>query len=357
MTFLGRRSGATAALVVALLIGAVTWLATDSSKLSKPPGLSVSGSASVQRRSLVETDTDAGTVSYTNPRTVYAGTVGTFTLLPRVGRLLRPGRPVFDVDGAPVIVMSGSTPAYRDLVASDRDGRDVLQLNRNLVKLGLDPDRIVVDNTWQAATTAGVDAFQASVGETETGRLELGEIVFLPGDQIVSSVAATLGDTAGPGAPVLQTTSTHLIVTVDLPATSQGEAKVGERVTVEMPAGNVVNGVITAVSPVALNSASSGSGSSSDATIPVTVKLLGHVSGAGLDQAAVSVNFAQAVANHVLSVPVTALLATPGANYDVQETQPQHKLIPVTLGLFAAGYVQISGPGIHPGVRVTNSQG
>jgi hypothetical protein len=71
----------------------------------------------------------------------------------------------------------------------------------------------------------------------------------------------------------------------------------------------------------------------------------------------VSVNFAQQRANHVLSVPVTALLATPGGNYAVQGATAPHRLIRVIPGLFAAGYVQISGTGIHPGLRVTDSQG
>ncbi len=70
-----------------------------------------------------------------------------------------------------------------------------------------------------------------------------------------------------------------------------------------------------------------------------------------------SANFAQAKANHVLCVPVTALLATAGGGYAVQEAAAPHKLIPVTTGLFAAGYVQISGAGIDPGLQVTDSQG
>jgi len=59
----------------------------------------------------------------------------------------------------------------------------------------------------------------------------------------------------------------------------------------------------------------------------------------------------------VLSVPVTALIATQGGGYAVQEAAQPHSLIPVTPGLFAAGYVQISGTGIYPGLQVTDSQG
>ena len=89
----------------------------------------------------------------------------------------------------------------------------------------------------------------------------------------------------------------------------------------------------------------------------MTITLDGHISGAGLDQAAVSVNFVEQKATNVLSVPVTALLATGGGNYAVQEAAAPHQLIPVTTGLFAAGYVEISGSGIYPGLEVTDSQG
>jgi hypothetical protein len=89
----------------------------------------------------------------------------------------------------------------------------------------------------------------------------------------------------------------------------------------------------------------------------VTITLTGHHTHAALDHATVSVNFAQARAKNVLSVPVTALLATSGGGYAVQKAAAPHTLIPVTTGLFAAGDVQISGPGIYQGLQVTDSQG
>ncbi len=139
-----------------------------------------------------------------------------------------------------------------------------------------------------------------------------------------------------------------------------------------MPDGSTQGGRITAVSPVASSSSSdsgdsgaggaggaggdSGSGSGSS-TVPVTIVLNKPAKGGGLDQASVSVNFVQSKARHVLSVPVTALLATSGSSFAVQEASSPHKLIPVQTGLFAAGYVEISGPGIYPGLQVTDSQG
>ena len=56
--------------------------------------------------------------------------------------------------------MNGSTPAFRNLTPPTLTGPDIYELNRNLVDLGYDPDGIVVDDTWQTATTAGIDALQ-----------------------------------------------------------------------------------------------------------------------------------------------------------------------------------------------------
>lgn len=367
--------------VVAVVVGVV--LATRSSSRKPTGGVSIAGTATVNRRDLVQTDTESGTIGYANPQAVYDRLSGTITRLPGVGELIKPGRPLYDVNGQPVILMNGTTPAYRELTSGDSDGHDILQLNRNLVKLGFNPDRIVLDDAWQPATTAGVEALQAALGEARSGSLGLGQVVFLPGDQIVSAVQAGLGSTGGGGAgdpsstgalasasgagsgasaaPVLQTTSARLVVTVDLDTSRQSEARVGEPVRVQMPDGGTVGGVVTAVSAVAASSSgsssSAGSSSSGQATIPVTIRLKGHVSGARLDQAPVSVNFAQAVAKNVLSVPVTALVATPGDKYALQRARAPYRLIPVTTGLFAAGYVQVSGPRIHDGLRVTNSQG
>ena len=145
------------------------------------------------------------------------------------------------------------------------------------------------------------------------------------------------------------------------------EATVGAAVTVQLPDGSTVDGRVTQVSPVAQSSSAStgsndgGSGSSGSppaATIPVTVALGGQAATtSGLDQATVSVSFEQQKATNVLSVPVTALLATAGGGYALQEAAAPHRLIAVSPGLFAAGYVQVSGAGLYGGLQVTDSQG
>ena len=89
----------------------------------------------------------------------------------------------------------------------------------------------------------------------------------------------------------------------------------------------------------------------------MTVTLSGHTRSTASTRRRSASTSQQQRANNVLSVPVTALLATAGGGYAVQEADAPHTLLPVTPGLFAAGYVQISGAGIYPGLQVTDSQG
>jgi hypothetical protein len=329
-------------------------------------GSTAVGAAGVQRRDLVATDTESGTLSYAAPQTVYTQLAGVITWLPAVGKVIRPGHALLTVNNYPVLLINGTTPAYRDLKPTDTSGPDIYELNRNLVALGYEPEWITVNDLWQPGTTAGIKQLQEHLGETQTGSLTLGQVIFLPGRQLIQSQALTVGAAASPQATVLTTSSTKLIVTVDLSPSSQSEATIGERVSVEMPDGSTVGGRVTAVSPVAQSSSagdsgSGGSGSGGSApgssTVPVTIVLNKRARGGGLDQASVSVNFVQSKARNVLSVPVTALLATSASSFAVQAASRPHRLIPVTTGLFAAGYVQISGPGIYPGLKVTDSQG
>ena len=159
-----------------------------------------SGTATVERRDLVETDTESGTLSYSDAQTVYNRLTGTVTSLPQIGAVIKPGQTLYKVDNAPVVLFKGSVPAYRDLEDGVTDGPDVKELEQNLVNLGFDPSHaITVDDTFDSATTAAVERWQASLGETETGVVSLGQIVFLPGPQRITQVNTVLGSNGSSG--------------------------------------------------------------------------------------------------------------------------------------------------------------
>ncbi|MBC9719432.1 hypothetical protein H9Y04_43685 [Streptomyces sp. TRM66268-LWL] len=75
---------------------------------------------------------------------------------------------------------------------------------------------------------------------------------------------------------------------------------------------------------------------------------------AGLDTATVDVELVSDRAKNALSVPVTALVAMPDGGYgvEVMDRGRPVRRIPVTLGLFAQGRVQVSGKGLTEGMNV-----
>ncbi len=82
------------AIVVVVVVNAGSSTPNASGNTSKP-----SGSTTVQRRNLVETDTESGTLSYNSPQTVYNRMSGTITWLPQVGQVIKPGQTLYKVDG------------------------------------------------------------------------------------------------------------------------------------------------------------------------------------------------------------------------------------------------------------------
>src|SRR5690349_16806444 len=88
------RMAAALAPVIAIAVVIVIVLGARSPKPSNAAGRNSqsSGSATVQRRDLVQTDTEAGTLSYAKPQTVYDRLSGTITWLPSVGQVIKPGQ-------------------------------------------------------------------------------------------------------------------------------------------------------------------------------------------------------------------------------------------------------------------------
>jgi peptidoglycan hydrolase-like protein with peptidoglycan-binding domain len=172
------------------------------------------------------------------------------------------------------------------------------------------------------------------------------------------------GSGSGAGTLVLSTTSTQQVVQLKVKASQQQLAHVGESAPVTLPDGQVVQGHITAVGTVATESSenekggsggSGGGGNGENATISVTLQLDHRV--ARLDQAPVSVGLVKSTRRNVLTVPATALVATAGGGYAVYALEGNRRVaLPVTPGMFADGYVEIEGAGIHEGLTVTQSQ-
>src|SRR5262249_43275141 len=106
---------------------------------------------------------------------------GTYTKLPSAGDKIDCGAVLYRVDDKPVLLLCGSTPAYRSLSEGDR-GADVSELNANLVHLGyatraqLDP----TSDRFSSETASALEKLQAKLGEDRTGSLDLRRPVSRP---------------------------------------------------------------------------------------------------------------------------------------------------------------------------------
>lgn len=283
-----------------------------------------------------------------------------FTALPSVGLIVRRGQSLYEVGGQPVLLMYGAATPTRAFVEGMSPGRDVAELNENLVALGYGHGLAGEDFT--AATASAIRALQSARGASATGELLLGAVVFEPGAVRITSVTPTVGSAVTPG-PVLAVTSTARQVKLALDASQQSAVKVGDAVTITLPDNESTPGKITYVSSVATSPSSSGGhggggggGEEEGApTVEVRVTPTDPAPTGHLDQAPVNVEITTESVQGALAVPVDALLALAGGGYAVEVAEGAvHRLVAVTPGLFddAEGLVQVSGKGLSAGMRV-----
>lgn len=314
--------------------------------------------AAVREGPLSTQVTQGGTLSYAahgdgTPYAVVNQAKGIYTRVPGEGKEIGCGKTLYRVDEKPVVLICGGTPAYRALSVGDR-GREVRDLNENLVRLGyagkseLDPG----SDYYGSRTAEAVAELQDDLGVEQTGRLDLGDAVFLPGPLRVTKAMAKDGTRAAPGAQVAQATSARRQVTVELDPGQQSQVKVGDRAQITLPDNTTTPGKVARIAAVAKPGDDK---DSSSATIPVYITLTRPKDAGKLDEAPVRVQITTDGVEKALIVPVTALMGRAGGGYVVEVADPAggRRLVPVTLGMFDDdnGLVQVSG-GLAPGDQV-----
>ena len=344
-----------AAAGVAIVAIAAVALATggESGSATAATGESATATAKVVRRDLVLRDDVDGTLGYADARTLAAAAQGTVTRLPAEGTVVTRGKAVYDVNARPVRLLYGRVPMWRRLAAGVSDGADVEQLERNLVELGHDPSGMRIDETFDADTTRAVKSWQDALGILETGAVEMGDAVFLPGPRRVGQLAVSVGSQLQPGQEVMQLTATTPAVTIDLDARRQDLTTAGDAVRIELPSGRTVRGTITSVGKVAV-SETTAQGESGTPTVSVVIQLDEPAKRDGLDGAPVVVSLERERAKGVLAAPVAALLALKGGGMALElvDSTGASRLTAVETGTYADGYVAVTGRGVVEGARV-----
>jgi hypothetical protein len=371
-----RRWIVAAGLAVLVVAGAVV-VVTQRSASSKGSGSGVvdnadpTSLATVARRDLSSQTQVNATLGYGGDYSVVNQAQGTITALPAIGHGVSQGQVLYEVNGAPVVLLYGSTPAYRTLSEgtspSDVTGPDVAELNTNLVALGYATAAEIPAGSDEFSwwTKYGVEKLQTALGVTVNGTLTLGQAVFLPSAVRITALGTptVLGAAAQPGSAILIASSTSRQVSIALDASDQSEVATGDKVRIVLPNNKISAGVISSVGTVATTpSADDSSGSPSDTgsaatpTITVLVRPTDPAATGTWDQAPVTVTITTATVHDALVVPVDALIALAGGGYAVEivGTDAAHSLVSVTLGTFddADGLVQVTSSSLSVGQHV-----
>ncbi len=357
---MGKRFALAAAAVVVTVtvIGGVVAMSSAKSATpaaQEPPAIT----ATVERGRLSDMVSQYATLTYRgrpdgSPYPVINQARGTYTELPHEGERVGCGDVLYRVNDHPVLLLCGSTPAYRSL-SQGVSGHDVSELNANLVDLGyatraqLDPS----SHDFGSATASALEKLQSELGEDRTGALALGRAVFLPESLRIADVAGELGGAARPGTHVLFATSGTLEVQVNLDPSQQDEVKKGDRARIMLPGNEPVTGTVDRLGRVAELPA--GQDNAGGATFPAFISLAHPTKARGLDSAPVRVEITTRGVESVLSVPVTAIVGRSGGGFAVEVVRAggARELVAVKPGLFdsAAGRVEVEGE-LREGARV-----
>lgn len=262
-----------------------------------------------------------------------------------------------------VSVFYGEAVSWRTLSLGSSPGPDIRQLKENLAALGFDPEgSMAIDDVFDEATKQAVMRWQESLSTTVDGSVSVTDLIYTPGPVKVRSVAegTELGNaiTAGTvltelvpisrvtaeGTGTLTEESTQRIV-VSLPVDDRDLIEEGSEVTVQLADDTELEATVASIgTPV-----SGESGSTVEVVVVPTEPIDDSWTGTN-----VTVVVTSELAEDVLAVPVSALLALLEGGYAVEvvEADGSTRLVGVETGMFADGLVEISGEGLSAGMSV-----
>lgn len=339
----------TGVLAVVVLAAAAAFVLTRDREAGRTPVAEQSAQVAtvrVERRDLSTTTSLPGRIGYGSARPLSGHTTATVTWLPPVGKTIKRGRQIFRADDAPVVLFYGGMPLYRPIATPLMSGRDVRIIADNLRALGYRVGRRPAntpagESVLTPALTAAIKKWQRDLGRPVTGTVAVGDVEVQAGAVRVESLTVQPGIPAA--AELMTVTSTRKVITVAAELGDAAKLTRGARVSVALPDDRTVKARVTAVG----RTVTAGDGEAPRLTVSVMVDDPRSI--ARLDSAEVEVTFPGRTAKKVLAVPIEALVALSEGGYAVQGPQG---LISVKTGMFAGGWVQVSGPGLTDDMTV-----
>ena len=267
------------------------------------------------------------------------------------------------------LLMFGNTPAWRDMKEGIAPGEDVHQLKLNLIALGYGTIKTLgSDWNFNPATTAAITKLQADMNLILSGEILLGEVVFTPGTSLVksSSTLKSVGDKMNVGTELFYLTPIEKVETkiesdgsvkiqreslqaveIQVDVSDRGLVNEGSKVEIELPDESLVEGTVREVATLAVVP------QEGDPFLEVLIAVEGTTEYFEWTGATVTINVTKELASGVLASPVNGLLALLSGGYALEiVTATGTNLIPVETGIYADGWVEVSGPGLQPGTEI-----
>ena len=121
----------------------------------------------------------------------------------------------------------------------------------------------------------------------------------------------------------------------------------GSEVEIELPDESLVRGIVREVGTLAVVP------QEGDPFLEVLIAVEGGTEYFEWTGATVTINVTKELASGVLASPVNGLLALLSGGYALEIVTPTGTtLIPVETGIYADGWVEVSGPGLQPGTEI-----
>ncbi len=335
-------------------------------------------STAVTRCTLTDSQDFPGQTTFGAAHPVPVQSQGLITWLPKAGTVVSEGQTLVRVNDRPVVLLHGSLPQYRAFhvpavqtttgatggSAADRSGAktsapatpsgptagrpmhgaDVRQLKRALTRLGY--RGLGTGKDYTRSTAEVVKRWQRDLRANPTGTVQLGDVFYAGGPlRVVPGPEAAVGQPMSPTA--LQRTSRTLAVTATVDGTSTW-ARTGVKLSIDTGPGGSVPAVVSSVT--AGDSTSPDGGKNLDIVASVADQ-------SALKSAGAAVTVTHVTARHadVLCVPSAALVALAEGGYGLETEGGTY--LPVQIGLFAQGKVEVRGAAIHDGLRIQSPVG
>ncbi len=289
------------------------------------------GTATVERRTLEQTEELTGAIGYGEVFSLPAGPEGTVTWVPNPGTVLQSGDLLYRVDEVPTYWTEGAVPTYRELSRGTK-GDDVTQLQRFLEAGGyLEADE--VDGVFGTGTYRAVEQWQQDHKLERTGRVDAAQLLFLPYDVLRVATTQRVGEASGAG--ILEVTTAIPTVTVETSAAKKRAFESDPDIEVETADGSRF--------PATLHSTAAADRDASG-TLRFTVELT-PAAPAGQQPGEVTVRVTRVLATDVVVIPVRGLVALADGRFAVELVAPDGstEYRAVEIGAFAGGWVEVTG--------------